>query len=157
MACAQKPDTIFRQNRQVHLNRWGHQFSRLLAAEVCTSAVVMLDTPCSEVVWRVLATHSTREFPLHFPSRASPCVIRFQLSSTSKIYNEARVSIWNFLNICLQDSSLCTPVSNRITFFCSWNIFKDFLSPPHNIIPFFKLDWKLIILLYPLVYKFLTH
>jgi len=28
----------------------GRQFSRLLTAEVCTSAVVMLDTPCSEVV-----------------------------------------------------------------------------------------------------------
>ena len=26
------------------------QFSRLLAAEECASAVVMLDTPCSEVV-----------------------------------------------------------------------------------------------------------
>ena len=25
--------------------------------EVCASAVVMLDTPCSEVVWRVLVTH----------------------------------------------------------------------------------------------------
>jgi hypothetical protein len=32
-------------------------------------------TPCSEVVWRVLATHSIRQFPLHFPSRASPCAI----------------------------------------------------------------------------------
>ena len=29
---------------------WGRQFSRLLAAEVRASAVVMLDTPCSEVV-----------------------------------------------------------------------------------------------------------
>jgi len=28
----------------------GRQFSRLLAAEVCASTVVMLDTPCSEVV-----------------------------------------------------------------------------------------------------------
>jgi len=28
----------------------GYQFSRVLAAEVCASAVVMLDTPCSEVV-----------------------------------------------------------------------------------------------------------
>jgi len=28
----------------------GCQFSRLLAAEVCAPAVVMLDTPCSEVV-----------------------------------------------------------------------------------------------------------
>ena len=31
--------------------RWaGRQFSRLLAAEVYASAVIMLDTPCSEVV-----------------------------------------------------------------------------------------------------------
>ena len=28
----------------------GRQFIRLLAAEVCVSAVVMLDIPCSEVV-----------------------------------------------------------------------------------------------------------
>ena len=27
---------------------------------------------------RVLATHSIRQFPLHFPSRASPCAIRCQ-------------------------------------------------------------------------------
>ena len=40
----------------------------------------MLVTQCSEVVWRVLATHSIRQFPLHFPYRASPCAIRFQLS-----------------------------------------------------------------------------
>jgi len=61
----------------------GQQFSWLTAAEVCASAVVMLDTPCSEVVWRVLATHSIRQFPLHFPSHASPYAIIFQLESTS--------------------------------------------------------------------------
>jgi hypothetical protein len=44
MAHAQKPDFVFRRNRPVHLNRQGRQFSRLLAAEVCASAVVMLDT-----------------------------------------------------------------------------------------------------------------
>ena len=65
-AHAQKPDFVFRRNGRVNLNRGGLQFSRLLAAEVCASAVVMLDTPCSEVVWRVLATHSIRQFPLHF-------------------------------------------------------------------------------------------
>jgi len=27
-------------------------------------------------------THSIRQFPLHFPSRASPCAITFQLEST---------------------------------------------------------------------------
>ena len=31
---------------------------------------------------RVLATHSVRQFTLHFPSRASPCAIRFQTHST---------------------------------------------------------------------------
>jgi hypothetical protein len=82
MAHAQKSGFVFRRNGRVHLNRQGRQFSRLLAAEVCASAVVMLDTPCSEVVWSVLATHSICQFPLHFPSRASPCAIRFQTHCT---------------------------------------------------------------------------
>jgi hypothetical protein len=59
-----RAETIrFRRNGQVHLNRLGRQFIRLLAAEVCASAVVMvviLETSCSEVVRRVLATHSIR-------------------------------------------------------------------------------------------------
>jgi hypothetical protein len=83
MAYAQKPDLVFRRNGRVNLNRRGRQFSRLLAAELCASAVVMLDTPCSEVVGRVLAIHSIRQFPLHFPSRASPCAITFQLGSNN--------------------------------------------------------------------------
>jgi len=86
MAHAQKPDFVFRRNGRVHLNRRGRQFSRLLAADVCASAIVMLDTPCSEVVWRVLAIHSIHQFPLHFPSRASPCAITFQLESTEGMF-----------------------------------------------------------------------
>jgi len=82
MAHAQKPHFVFRRNGRVHLKRRGCQFGRLLATEVCSSAVVMLDTPSSEVVWRVLATHSIRQFSLHFPSRASLCAITFQLDST---------------------------------------------------------------------------
>ena len=53
MAHVQKTDFVFRRNGRVHLNRWGRQFSRLLAAEVCAPAVVMvvmLDKPSSEVV-----------------------------------------------------------------------------------------------------------
>ena len=49
----------------------GGQFSRLLAAEVCASAVVMLDTPCSEVECK------TTGYPLHShvtPSLPLPCV-----------------------------------------------------------------------------------
>jgi len=70
MAYAQKQDFVFRRNGRVRLNRRGCQFSRLLAAEVCASAVVMLDTPYSEVVWRVLATHFIRQFS---PSLLLPC------------------------------------------------------------------------------------
>jgi hypothetical protein len=39
------------------------------------------NTPCSEVVWRVLAS-----FPSTPPSRASPCAITFQLESTECQY-----------------------------------------------------------------------
>jgi len=85
MAHAQKPDFVFRRNGRVHLNRRGSVSSVDYWQPRCSaSAVVMLDTPCYEVVWRVLATHSICEFPLHFPSRASPCAITFQLESTTK-------------------------------------------------------------------------
>ena len=110
MAHAQKSDFVFRQNGRVHLNRRGRQFSRLLAAETCASAVVMLDTTCSQVVWRVLATHSIRQFPLHFLSRASPCAITFQLvwrQVASAIIictvtpNFCGTSIWNLPHVTL--------------------------------------------------------
>jgi len=78
MTRAQKPDFFFRRNGRVHLNRRGR---RLLAAEVCASALIAGgNTPCSEVVWRVLATHSIRQFPLHFSSPASPCAVTFNWS-----------------------------------------------------------------------------
>jgi hypothetical protein len=67
MAHAQKPDFVFRRNGRVHLNRQGRQFSRLLAAEVCASAVVMLDTPCSDVVWMVRLPTPFANFPFTFP------------------------------------------------------------------------------------------
>jgi hypothetical protein len=82
MVQAQKPGFVFRRNGRVHLNLRWRQFISLLAAEVCASAIVMLDKPCSEVVWRVLATHSILQFPLHFPYGASPCAITFQLDCT---------------------------------------------------------------------------
>ena len=78
MAHAQKPEFVFPRNGRVHLNRWGRQFSRLLAAEVYASALVMMDIPHSEVAWEYWL-----QFPLHFPSRASPCATRFRKSSTA--------------------------------------------------------------------------
>ena len=67
MAHAQKPDFVFRRNGRVHLNRRGRQFSRLLAAEVCASAVVMLDTPRSEVVWEYWLPTPFATFPFTSP------------------------------------------------------------------------------------------
>jgi hypothetical protein len=41
MAHAQKPDSVFQRNRRVRLNRQGHQFTQLLAAEVRLSALTV--------------------------------------------------------------------------------------------------------------------
>ena len=82
MAHAQKPDLVFQRNGRVHLNWRGGQFSRLLAAEVCASAVVMvvmLDTPCSEVECK------TTGYPLH--SHVSPSLpppVRHRVPSGSE-------------------------------------------------------------------------
>jgi len=49
MAHAQKSEFVFRRNGRIHWNRKGRQFIRLLTAEVCASAIVLLDTlplPC---------------------------------------------------------------------------------------------------------------
>ena len=74
MAHAQKPEFVFPRNGRVHLNRWGRQFSRLLAVEECGSVVVMvvmLDRRRSEVKWNCTG------YPLHSlvsPSLPLPCV-----------------------------------------------------------------------------------
>ena len=48
---AEEPDFVFAAKRTSPFkSSGGLHFSPLLANEVCASAVVMLDTPCSEVV-----------------------------------------------------------------------------------------------------------
>ena len=69
MAHAQKPDLVFQRNGQVHLNRRGCQFSRLLTAEECGSVDSNGIDHVLTYSGRLLATHSIRIFPLHFPSR----------------------------------------------------------------------------------------
>jgi len=101
IAHEQKPYFVFQRNGRVHLNWKGSQFSRLLAAEVCASAVVMLDTQSSEVVSMVLATHSIRQFPLHFYSRASPCAITFQLDSAYTDWSMTTpYRLWAAIKLC---------------------------------------------------------
>ena len=72
MAHAQKPEFVYPRNGGAHLNRWGRQFSRLLAVEECRSAVimiVMLDRPRSEVKWNSTGylLHSPVSPSLHLP------------------------------------------------------------------------------------------
>ena len=67
MAHGQRPDFVFRRKVRVHLNQRGRQFSRLLAAEVYTSALVMLDTPHSEVAWDYWLPTPFASFPFTSP------------------------------------------------------------------------------------------
>ena len=85
-----KPYFVFAAKRTSPFKSAGaRQFSRLLADEVWTSAVVMVNAACSEVVWRVLATQCIRHFPLHIPSRASFCAVTFQQESTLTLQMKA--------------------------------------------------------------------
>jgi len=118
MAHAEEPDFIFWWNRRVHLNQHGCQFSRLLAAEMCASAVVMVDTPCYKVVWRVLATHSIHQFPLHFPSCASPCAITFQLESTIMPVHTGFLSVRTPMFGAAVKRRYCMSTSNQTCTLC---------------------------------------
>jgi hypothetical protein len=87
MAHVQKTEFVFLRNGRAHLNLRESQFSRLLAAEVCASAVVMLDKPCSEVVWRVHLLHhlpscssDSCTAPDNFISHCTSCVASLQLA-----------------------------------------------------------------------------
>jgi hypothetical protein len=132
MAHVQKPDFVFRQNGRVHLSRRGRQFSRLLEAEVCASVIVMLDTLCSEVVWRVLATHSICRFTLHFPSCASPRAITFQLDCITKLLFRTGKRGFEFHCLCnlnfiwtdiLQTGNRLFAIRIHGSFHKSWQLF----------------------------------
>ena len=68
-AHAQKPELVFLRNGRVHLNRRG------------VSSVDYWQWRSADQPARLLATHSIRIFPLHFPSHASPCAVSFRFSS----------------------------------------------------------------------------
>ena len=55
---------------------------------------------------RVLATHTIRQFPLHFPFRASPCTTRFRTSSTSVCSFESISRCWSASYTCRNFMSL---------------------------------------------------
>ena len=87
MAHEQKPDLVFQRNGRVHLYRWGCQFSRLLAAEVCASAVIMLDRPCSDTVQDCWLPTPFASFPFTSP----PVLRRVPPDSVSTLLTGKRV------------------------------------------------------------------
>ena len=107
MAHAQKPDFVSLRNGRVHLNRWRCQFSRLLAAEVCASAWVMLDRQRSEVGWEYWLHTPFASFPFTSPTvrhrvppgseRALPCqhwiLLTSQTAANNETYKHSKTSI----------------------------------------------------------------
>jgi hypothetical protein len=123
MIHAQKPDFVFRRNGRVYLNRRGRQFSRLLAAEVCASAVVMLDTPRN-----VKSTGYQLHSPVS-PSLPLPCVTvcHYVLSGVYRklppknwkiIFSVIYVNVISFLKTVsyLPPMQLCAEEYKKITF-----------------------------------------
>jgi len=113
-------------------------FKRSLPASVSASAVVMLDTSCSEVVWRVLDTHSIRQFPLQFPCRASQCAITFQLDSTSAPFPRCR-NIYKW-QMCVRYSSLGNVAVDSVAPHKIFRLEKLLVTHPLEIL---SLLWKL--------------
>jgi hypothetical protein len=104
MAHAQKPDFVFRRNGRVHLNRQGRQFSWVLAAEVCASAVVMLDTSCSEVVWEYWLPTPFASFPFTSPPvlHRVPSLFNWSLRPDDEqlaCSKHVEVNYWNTLKV----------------------------------------------------------
>jgi hypothetical protein len=98
----------FARNGRVHLNRPGGVSSVDYWQPRCAaSAVVMLATPCSEVVWRVLANHSIRQFP---PSLPQPLRHRlpsyFKLDSTAVLWFPPRMFNGRFGRICVRGKAI---------------------------------------------------
>ena len=119
MARAQKPDFVFRLNGRVHLNRWGSQFSWPLAAEVCASALVMLDTSRSEGVWEYWLPTPFASFPFTSPPvrrRVPPHSERIILITNATVLGWAlrtRICPCSWIEYCLtwwEDKTVITLV-----------------------------------------------
>jgi hypothetical protein len=116
MAHVQKPDFVFRRNERVHLNLRRRQFSRLLAAEVCASAVVMLDTPNSEVVKGTgYPLHSPVSTSLPFTPPSPRVTVCHHISTGINItFMLIKCTLNNKLllhtNICLYVIIICSPI-----------------------------------------------
>jgi len=82
MAHAQKPDFVFGLNGRVHCNRRVESVQSTAGSRGVRISGSNDGYTTYRARVRVLATHSIRQFPLHFPSRASPCATTFRTQYT---------------------------------------------------------------------------
>ena len=78
MAHAQKPDFVFGLNGRVPFKSVGESVQSTAGSRGVRISVSNAGYTTFRARVRVLATHSIRQFPLHFPSRASPCATTFR-------------------------------------------------------------------------------
>jgi hypothetical protein len=123
MAHAQKPDFVFSRNGLLHLNRRGRQFSRLLAGGVCASAVVMLVTLCSEVVWEYWLPTPFASFPFTSPPvrHRVPSGFKRTLPSMTAVYlASGTICFGSGLGDEIYDPHTCTVSFRMIRFRKPW-------------------------------------
>jgi hypothetical protein len=100
MAYAQKPDFVFPRNGRVHLNRWWASVQSTAGSRGVRISLSNAGYTTFRGGGWVLTTHSIRQFPLHFPTRASPCATRFRTSFTTPLKVIAQNSEFSCLSQC---------------------------------------------------------
>jgi hypothetical protein len=104
----QKPDFVFWGNGRVNINQQGCQYIWKLADEVHASAVEMLDTPRSEVMWRVLAPTPFASFPFTSPPVRYRMPSRFNWSLPCRQNTQVSLlSLISFVNTGISNCILC--------------------------------------------------
>jgi len=135
MAHAQKPDFVFRRNGRVHFNWRVRQFSRLLAAEMCASAVVMLATPRSEVVREYWLPTPLASFPFTSPPVRHRVPSGFKHTLPDNVmfcHRTFTVSLMTTPYLC-SILWLATPCPVHVTYSrSSLHTFSAFSPPPPN-------------------------
>ena len=117
MTHAQKPDFVFRRNGRVHLNRRSCQFSRLLAAEVCTSALIV-SSNAGYNMFR--GSVKSTGYPPHLPVSHSlplPCVTVCDHIATRLYKCLFRTSVFSSASFVLPHFLYVFPI-RRVLVFC---------------------------------------
>ena len=91
----QEPDFVSRRNGRVHLNRPGEGGQASVQSIIGSRVVRITGINAGYTMFRGSVRWywlTIRQFPLHFPSRASPCAIKFHQQSTTRQLHHCTIS-----------------------------------------------------------------